>query len=151
MPWNMWNNGGIAPPFLTSAVDGDEWSDSNPRGKSPGTHWIGGCTKSNPGRPTHNLSLYQLSRKWDETFDCWRTTRRYTPTDRTLQISIHNWYRFQLCFQTNTSETGNDRLSVRLKPIYAYHCTNHSVVDEALIILGSHSDRLHKLGLAQSV
>jgi hypothetical protein len=34
-------------PFLTSALDGDEWSDSRtdhftPGEKSPGTHWIGG-------------------------------------------------------------------------------------------------------------
>jgi hypothetical protein len=34
----MWRSGGIAPPFLTSAVDGDEWSASHPPGKSPGTH-----------------------------------------------------------------------------------------------------------------
>jgi hypothetical protein len=40
-------SGGIAPPFLTSALEGGEWSDSRPcrfnAGKSaPGTHWIGG-------------------------------------------------------------------------------------------------------------
>jgi hypothetical protein len=40
--------GGIAPPFLTSALHGDELSVHSPaalpRGKSPtaGTHWIGG-------------------------------------------------------------------------------------------------------------
>jgi hypothetical protein len=36
----------IAPPFLTSALDGGEWSASRPRLFSPGerdsgTHWIG--------------------------------------------------------------------------------------------------------------
>jgi hypothetical protein len=39
--------GGIAPPFLTSALDGGEWSASRtchftPGEKAPGTHWIGG-------------------------------------------------------------------------------------------------------------
>jgi hypothetical protein len=38
--------GRIAPPFLTSALDGGEWSASRPsrftpRGNAPGTHWIG--------------------------------------------------------------------------------------------------------------
>jgi hypothetical protein len=33
--------------YLTSALDGGEWSDSRPgrfiyRGRAPGTHWIGG-------------------------------------------------------------------------------------------------------------
>jgi hypothetical protein len=37
----------IAPPFLTWAVDGGEWSTShpgnfNPGERAPGTHWIGG-------------------------------------------------------------------------------------------------------------
>jgi hypothetical protein len=44
---DIWRSGVIAPPFLTSALDGDEWSNSCPgrftrRGKIPGTHWIGG-------------------------------------------------------------------------------------------------------------
>jgi hypothetical protein len=28
--------------FLTSALDGSEWSASHPSRKEPGTHWIGG-------------------------------------------------------------------------------------------------------------
>jgi hypothetical protein len=40
-------SGGIAPPFLTSAIDGAEWSASCPSRFTsmeavPGTHWIGG-------------------------------------------------------------------------------------------------------------
>jgi hypothetical protein len=40
-------SGGIAPPFLSSALDWGEWSASCPGrftpGKiAPGTHWIGG-------------------------------------------------------------------------------------------------------------
>jgi hypothetical protein len=69
-----WGSGGIAPPFLTSALDGGEWPVSNPdrftpRKMAPGPHWIGGwvglrdsldavkkrkscpCRESNPGRP----------------------------------------------------------------------------------------------------
>jgi hypothetical protein len=43
----MWENGGIAPPFLTSALGRGEWSASRP-GRftlgeiALGTHWIGG-------------------------------------------------------------------------------------------------------------
>jgi hypothetical protein len=38
---------GIAPQFLTSALDGGEWSASRhgcftPGGRDAGTHWIGG-------------------------------------------------------------------------------------------------------------
>jgi hypothetical protein len=42
----VWGNGGIAPPFLTSALYGCEWSSSHTcpftsRKEVPGTHWIG--------------------------------------------------------------------------------------------------------------
>jgi hypothetical protein len=42
-----WESGGIASPFLTSALDGGEWSASSTGGfnngeRAPGTHWIGG-------------------------------------------------------------------------------------------------------------
>jgi hypothetical protein len=43
-----WGSGGIAPLiFLTSALDGGEWSASRtgrftPRERAPDTHWIGG-------------------------------------------------------------------------------------------------------------
>jgi hypothetical protein len=38
---------GMTPPFLTSAVDEGEWSDSRPgrftpEERTPGSHWIGG-------------------------------------------------------------------------------------------------------------
>jgi hypothetical protein len=41
-----WDSGGIAPPFLTSALDGGEWLASRPGSftpgeRAPGTHWIG--------------------------------------------------------------------------------------------------------------
>jgi hypothetical protein len=44
---HVWGSGGIAKPFLTSALDGCEWSASllgcfNPREIFPGNHWIGG-------------------------------------------------------------------------------------------------------------
>jgi hypothetical protein len=40
-------SGVIALPFLTSTLDGGEWSASHPgrftpRKRAPGTHWIGG-------------------------------------------------------------------------------------------------------------
>jgi hypothetical protein len=34
-----WGSGGIAPPFLTSVLDGREWSDSCPGRFTPDTHW----------------------------------------------------------------------------------------------------------------
>jgi hypothetical protein len=75
-------SGGITPPFLTSALDGGEWSASRPglltlRDRVPGTRWIRGwvgprwtlrrreksysCLESNPGRPARSPSLYLLS------------------------------------------------------------------------------------------
>jgi hypothetical protein len=46
-PWRRMRSGGIAPPFLTSALDGGEWSvlitgRLAPGDKDPGTHWMGG-------------------------------------------------------------------------------------------------------------
>jgi hypothetical protein len=44
---NIQENGGIAQPFVTLALDESEWSASHPghftsREITPGTHWIGG-------------------------------------------------------------------------------------------------------------
>jgi hypothetical protein len=68
---------GIAPPFLTSTLDGGELSASYPHcftpGEiTPGTHWIGGwvgpswsecceeqilpCQEYNPGHPAHSYT-----------------------------------------------------------------------------------------------
>jgi hypothetical protein len=49
-----WESGGVAPPSLTSALDGDEWSASRPGcftpwEAAPGTHWIGGLVRPKPG------------------------------------------------------------------------------------------------------
>jgi hypothetical protein len=80
----VWRSGGIAPPFLTPALDGGEWWASpscrfTPLDKDSATHWIGGwlgpragldavekrkilhCRESNPGCPTDSPSLYRLS------------------------------------------------------------------------------------------
>jgi hypothetical protein len=76
-----WGSGGIAPPFLTSALDGGEWSASRPCRFTPGTHWIGGwvsprigldgeekriiehCRESNPGRPARSYPF--VLQGWD--------------------------------------------------------------------------------------
>jgi hypothetical protein len=75
----VWGSGGIAPPFLTSALVGCEWSAARlcrftPGERAPGTHWIRGCVgpragldavekrqmfhcrESNPGRPAHRYT-----------------------------------------------------------------------------------------------
>jgi hypothetical protein len=44
---DLQESGGIAPPFLTSALDGGEWLASSSKRftsweRDPGTHWIGG-------------------------------------------------------------------------------------------------------------
>jgi hypothetical protein len=49
-----WGSGGIAPLFLTSALDGGEWSASCPgrftrREIAPSIHWIGGWVGSGVG------------------------------------------------------------------------------------------------------
>jgi hypothetical protein len=80
---DIWGSGGTAPPFLTSALDGGEWSASRPgrltpEERTPSTHstggWVGPRTgldavkrkimtlpESNPGRPARRPSLYRLS------------------------------------------------------------------------------------------
>jgi hypothetical protein len=82
-----WGSGGIAPPFLTLALDGGEWSASCPslitrRERVHSTHWLWGwlglnvgldavekvgilhCWESNPGHPPHSLLLYRLNLSW---------------------------------------------------------------------------------------
>jgi hypothetical protein len=78
-------SGGTAPPFLTSVLDGGEWSASRPGcfapgERVPGTHWTGGwvklranlnavewrqvscpCRESIPSRTAHSPSIYRLS------------------------------------------------------------------------------------------
>jgi hypothetical protein len=78
-------SGGIAPTFLTAAVDGGEWSASqpcrfNPGERIPATYWTGdqvdskavwmlwssekiscSCRESKPGHPVHSLYRYRLS------------------------------------------------------------------------------------------
>jgi hypothetical protein len=49
--------GGIAPPFLTSALVGGQWSASHPGSFTPGeinpgTHWIGGWVGPRAGLNT---------------------------------------------------------------------------------------------------
>jgi hypothetical protein len=78
-------SGGLAPPFLTLALDGCEWATSHPshftlRERAPITHWIGGWVgpraglntmekrkifcpyeESNLRHPAHSPLLYGLS------------------------------------------------------------------------------------------
>jgi hypothetical protein len=79
---DVWGSGGRTPSFLTSALDGGEWSASRPccftpGEKAPGTDWIGGWVdtraglnavekslpsqESKPSHPAHSPSLYPLS------------------------------------------------------------------------------------------
>jgi hypothetical protein len=87
----VWGYGGKAPPFLTSAVGGGEWSASRPcyftageiaHGTQIIEGWVGPraglnavecskisfpCSELNRGRPTRSLSLSRLlfsSRTW---------------------------------------------------------------------------------------
>jgi hypothetical protein len=78
----MWGSGGIVPSFVTSALDGNEWSASSPGRFTPDKEplisivyeiqWAPqpiwelwrkffASWNSNPGRPTRNRSLYRLS------------------------------------------------------------------------------------------
>jgi hypothetical protein len=69
---------GTAPLFLTSSLDGGEWSSSRPDRFTPGTHMMGGWVgsraglgvvekrkilhrESNPACPARSPSLYRLS------------------------------------------------------------------------------------------
>jgi hypothetical protein len=51
---DVWGSGGIAPPFLTSELDGGEWPAScpsrfTPGERVPGTHWTGGWVSPRAG------------------------------------------------------------------------------------------------------
>jgi hypothetical protein len=51
---DVYKSGGVAPPLLTSALDGGEWSASRPgrftrKKRVPGTHWIGGLVNPRAG------------------------------------------------------------------------------------------------------
>jgi hypothetical protein len=51
---DIWESGGIAPTFLTSVLDGDEWAASRPGPFNlgeifRGTHWIGGWLRPEAG------------------------------------------------------------------------------------------------------
>jgi hypothetical protein len=52
-----WGSGGIAPPFLTLALGGGEWSASRPGERVPGTHWIGGCVGHRAGEEEKNVGM----------------------------------------------------------------------------------------------
>jgi hypothetical protein len=67
----MWESGGIAPPFFTSALDGGEWSVSRP-GRSTSVEIAPGMDamekrkilplpRMEPARPVRSPSLYRLS------------------------------------------------------------------------------------------
>jgi hypothetical protein len=81
---DIWRSGRIAPPLLTSALDGGEWLTFrlcrfNPTEIAHGTHWIGGwvgptvdldvveerkilhCWESNSDSPVRRRSLCRLS------------------------------------------------------------------------------------------
>jgi hypothetical protein len=54
---DVWRSGGVAPPFLTLALDGGEWSASHPGRftsgeRTPGTRWTGGCVDPRAGLDT---------------------------------------------------------------------------------------------------
>jgi hypothetical protein len=53
----MWGSEGIVPPFLTSALDGGEWSTSRPGRFTPGTHWIEGWLGPRAGLDTMEKRL----------------------------------------------------------------------------------------------
>jgi hypothetical protein len=58
-------DGGAAQPFLTSALDGGDWSASRPGGFIPeerarGTHWIGGRLGSRAALDAVEKSLLPL-------------------------------------------------------------------------------------------
>jgi hypothetical protein len=49
---NTRGSGGMAPPFLTLALDGGKWPASRPGCISPSTYWIGGWVGPRAGLNT---------------------------------------------------------------------------------------------------
>jgi hypothetical protein len=67
---DIWGSGGIAPPFLTSALDGGEWSTSHPCCFTPGetalgTHCVGGWVGRRAGLDTR--------KKRRISYPCWES------------------------------------------------------------------------------
>jgi hypothetical protein len=59
---DIWGSGYIAPPFLTSELNGGEWSILRPGRftlgeRASGTHWIGGWVGPRVGLITSNAHL----------------------------------------------------------------------------------------------
>jgi hypothetical protein len=75
-----WGSGGIAPPFLTSALDGGVWSASGPCSFTPGerapvTHSIGDCVGPRTGLDVVEKSLDPTG---NQTLAVQPIARRYT-------------------------------------------------------------------------
>jgi hypothetical protein len=63
---DMWQSGGMGPPFLTSALDGDEQSASRPVRSLPGeiapdTYWLGGWMV----KLIHHPELHELNTSYE--------------------------------------------------------------------------------------
>jgi hypothetical protein len=63
-------SGGIAPLFLTSALDGGEWSASHPGRFTPCTHWTWGWVgpRAKALAPTRNWTLAIQHAAWNQLF-----------------------------------------------------------------------------------
>jgi hypothetical protein len=100
----MWGSGGIAPTFLTSALDGGMWSTSRlchftHRDRAPGTHWVGGCMIDSTWTATlypNSAMAHRLShdRFLANPFQ-WmvhRTSIHYSlDTDNVVKYHTYNW------------------------------------------------------------
>jgi hypothetical protein len=81
MPWRHRGSGGTAPPFLSSALDGDEWSTLHSSSFSPaegssGAHSVRGCVG-----PRYGLDAVEKR----EILHCWESKQA-------IQLTI--WCRY---------------------------------------------------------
>jgi hypothetical protein len=118
---DVWGSGGIAPPFLTSALDGGELSSPCPGHFTFGTHWRGGWVgprtgldaveyrtisrshrESNPGYPVRTPSLYWPSYPGSYLF-MWDQLRTYVSVFTSLSgiiIKSFNAFLSHACYMS---------------------------------------------------
>jgi hypothetical protein len=114
-----WDSGGIAPPFLTSAVVGGELSASRPgrfipEDGAPGTHWIG-------DRVCPWAGLYAMKRKMSSPCrisNPGRSARRYS--DLAIPVPRH----IQANLTKSTSDTDGVRNHITHEPQWMWLQSN---------------------------
>jgi hypothetical protein len=143
-------NGGITPPFLTSVLDGDEWSTSRPcrfipRGRRFGIHWIEGWMGPRAGLDA--VPFLAPTGVWGihETF-------RFTSVSLSGTVGRTPWTSDQLIARPTYTEQHKHRINVQVhinihasSRIRAYDPSIQASQDSSCLIPLGYRDRLWTL------